>query len=113
MQSEESDEAASAASLAPPASSSGFGAMPQMPAHTGRIRKSAYTQDYFKTFFVQEKELGRGGKGVVWLVRHHIDGCYLGHFACKRVPVGDDHAWLEKGEILLAGYRALYVFAYL
>lgn len=24
--------------------------------------------------------------------------CSLGHFACKRVPVGDDHAWLEKGE---------------
>lgn len=22
----------------------------------------------------------------------------LGHFACKRVPVGDDHAWLEKGK---------------
>jgi len=21
----------------------------------------------------------------------------LGQFACKRVPVGDDHAWLEKG----------------
>jgi hypothetical protein len=21
----------------------------------------------------------------------------IGHFACKRVPVGDDHAWLEKG----------------
>jgi hypothetical protein len=20
----------------------------------------------------------------------------VGHFACKRVPVGDDHAWLEK-----------------
>ncbi len=30
------------------------------------------------------------------LVRHEIDGCALGHFACKRVPVGDDHAWLEK-----------------
>lgn len=30
------------------------------------------------------------------LVRHEIDGCHLGHFACKRVPVGDDHAWLEK-----------------
>lgn len=30
------------------------------------------------------------------LVRHEIDGCNLGHFACKRVPVGDDHAWLEK-----------------
>jgi serine/threonine protein kinase len=40
--------------------------------------------------------LGKGGKGEVLLVRHQIDGCHLGYFACKRVPVGDDHAWLEK-----------------
>jgi hypothetical protein len=45
---------------------------------------------------VEEKELGRGGKGVVLLVRHVLDGVSLGHFACKRVPVGDDHEWLEK-----------------
>ncbi|KAH6663258.1 calcium-dependent protein kinase [Plectosphaerella plurivora] len=61
-----------------------------------RIRKEAFSPNYFKTFFVEERELGRGGKGVVLLVRHEIDGCHLGHFACKRVPVGDDHAWLEK-----------------
>ncbi|KXH41288.1 hypothetical protein CSAL01_07012 [Colletotrichum salicis] len=61
-----------------------------------RIRREAFSPNYFKTFFVEEKELGRGGKGVVLLVRHEIDGCQLGHFACKRVPVGDDHAWLEK-----------------
>ena len=24
----------------------------------------------------------------------------IGQFACKRVPVGDDHAWLEKGTFL-------------
>ncbi|PSR82032.1 kinase-like domain-containing protein [Coniella lustricola] len=61
-----------------------------------RIRRTAFQPNYFKTFFVEESELGRGGKGVVLLVRHEIDGCHLGHFACKRVPVGDDHAWLEK-----------------
>ncbi|RDA83392.1 hypothetical protein CP532_4724 [Ophiocordyceps camponoti-leonardi (nom. inval.)] len=61
-----------------------------------RIRREAFTPDYFKTFFVEETVLGRGGKGVVLLVRHEIDGCQLGYFACKRVPVGDDHAWLEK-----------------
>ncbi len=37
-----------------------------------------------------------GGKGVVLLVRHVLDGVSLGQFACKRVPVGDDHEWLEK-----------------
>ena len=66
------------------------------PHEGARIRRDAFSPNYFKRFFVEERELGRGGKGVVLLVRHEIDGCTLGHFACKRVPVGDDHAWLEK-----------------
>ncbi|CEJ88566.1 hypothetical protein VHEMI04755 [[Torrubiella] hemipterigena] len=61
-----------------------------------RIEQEARIPNYFKTFFVEEKVLGKGGKGVVLLVRHEIDGCQLGHFACKRVPVGDDHDWLKK-----------------
>ncbi|PHH52051.1 eIF-2-alpha kinase GCN2 [Ceratocystis fimbriata CBS 114723] len=60
------------------------------------IKREAFSPHYFRTFFVEEKVLGKGGKGVVLLVRHQIDGCTLGHFACKRVPVGNDHAWLEK-----------------
>ncbi|KAI2463125.1 kinase-like protein [Annulohypoxylon bovei var. microspora] len=66
------------------------------PQEGARIRRDAFSPNYFQRFFVEEQELGRGGKGVVLLVRHEIDGCALGHFACKRVPVGDDHAWLEK-----------------
>lgn len=66
------------------------------PQSGGRIKREAFSPNYFDTFFIEERELGRGGKGVVLLVRHEIDGCNLGHFACKRVPVGDDHAWLEK-----------------
>ncbi|KAK6064648.1 Carotenoid 9,10(9',10')-cleavage dioxygenase 1 [Seiridium cupressi] len=66
------------------------------PAAGARIRRDAFSPNYFRTFFVEERELGRGGKGVVLLVRHEIDGCQLGYFACKRVPVGNDHAWLEK-----------------
>lgn len=66
------------------------------PQEGSRIRRESFTPNYFSSFFVEERELGRGGKGVVLLVRHEIDGCQLGHFACKRVPVGDDHAWLEK-----------------
>ena len=47
--------------------------------HTGHsIKKKALSPDYFKTFFVEEKELGRGGKGVVLLVRHVLDGVNLG-----------------------------------
>lgn len=60
------------------------------------ISSSAFSPNYFSTFFIEEKELGRGGKGVVLLVRHVLDGVHLGHFACKRIPVGDDHEWLEK-----------------
>ncbi|KAI5815663.1 kinase-like domain-containing protein [Pyronema omphalodes] len=60
------------------------------------IKSSAFSPGYFERFFVQEKELGRGGKGVVLLVRHVLDGVSLGQFACKRVPVGNNHEWLEK-----------------
>ncbi|KAL4899723.1 hypothetical protein BDW74DRAFT_107020 [Aspergillus multicolor] len=60
------------------------------------ISSAAFTPDYFKRFFVEETVLGKGGKGVVLLVKHVLDGVSLGHYACKRVPVGDDHEWLEK-----------------
>lgn len=102
------------------------------PHERNRIRRDAFSPNYFNTFFVEEKELGRGGKGVVLLVRHEIDGCQLGmssplevnvavgskalslmlvlgYFACKRVPVGDDHAWLEKGgSASIAGHHVGY-----
>lgn len=67
------------------------------------ISSGAFTQGYFKKFFVEESVLGRGGKGVVLLVKHVLDGVSLGYYACKRVPVGDDHEWLEKvlGEVQL------------
>ncbi|KAF4451519.1 iks protein kinase [Fusarium austroafricanum] len=65
-------------------------------AEGSRIRRDAFSPNYFNMFFVEERVLGKGGKGVVLLVRHELDGCALGQFACKRVPVGDDHAWLEK-----------------
>ena len=73
------------------------------------IRDSALSPGYFEKyplpsaktvradvgdrFFVAEKELGRGGKGVVLLVRHVLDGVFLGEFACKRVPVGELVYW--------------------
>ncbi|EPS43966.1 hypothetical protein H072_2142 [Dactylellina haptotyla CBS 200.50] len=63
---------------------------------THGISSSAFSPGYFNQFFVKERELGKGGKGVVLLVRHVLDGVNLGLFACKRVPVGDDHTWLAK-----------------
>lgn len=60
------------------------------------IRGSSFNQNYFQSFFVEKRELGRGGRGVVLLVEHILDGVFLGEFACKRIPVGNDHSWLEK-----------------
>jgi hypothetical protein len=72
------------------------GSTPALPSREGGISAQAFSPNYFKSFFVEERELGRGGKGVVLLVKHVLDGLPLGQFACKRVPVGDDHEWLEK-----------------
>jgi serine/threonine protein kinase len=69
---------------------------PASPHATQGISAAAFSPNYFKRFFVEEGVLGRGGRGVVLLVKHVLDGVSLGHFACKRVPVGDDHDWLEK-----------------
>jgi serine/threonine protein kinase len=60
------------------------------------ISSSAFNPGYFKQHFRELNILGRGGNGVVLLVEHLMDGVGLGRFACKRVPVGNDHAWLEK-----------------
>lgn len=68
-----------------PASSSGQG-----------ISASAFSPGYFQQFFREERELGRGGNGVVLLVEHVIDGVPLGSFACKRIPVGNSRAYFEK-----------------
>ncbi len=70
--------------------------LPEPQASSSGISASAFSQDYFQRFFIEERELGRGGKGVVLLVKHVLDGVTLGQFACKRVPVGDDHEWLKK-----------------
>lgn len=60
------------------------------------ISSSAFSPGFFKQFFVEKRELGRGGNGVVLLIEHLMDRVSLGEFACKRIPVGNDHAWLEK-----------------
>jgi hypothetical protein len=69
---------------------------PRTPPVNQGISPNAFSQNYFATFFREERELGKGGKGVVLLVTHILDGCELGQFACKRVAVGNNHEWLEK-----------------
>ncbi|KAK0281241.1 putative serine/threonine-protein kinase iks1 [Friedmanniomyces endolithicus] len=60
------------------------------------ISSSAFSPGYFKQFFVEQGLLGKGGNGVVLLVEHFMDGVSLGQFACKRIPVGNNHSWLER-----------------
>lgn len=79
-----------------PADAEFLGSAPAGPTSSHGISETAFVAQYFEKFFVTEKELGKGGKGVVLLVKHVLDGVTLGHFACKRVPVGNDHSWLEK-----------------
>jgi len=91
-----------------PPSGAEFVASEPMPASSKGISSSSFSQGYYAQHFTEERELGRGGNGVVLLVEHHLDGIVLGHFACKRIPVGNNHAWLEKVLIevnLLRKYR--------
>lgn len=60
------------------------------------ISADTFSPGYFKKHFVEVKELGRGGNGVVLLVKHVLQGHEIGLLALKRIPVGDDAAWLAK-----------------
>jgi serine/threonine protein kinase len=72
------------------------GSAPSPAATSQGIKDDSFLPNYFKHFFVEKRELGRGGRGVVLLVEHFLDKVSLGEFACKRIPVGNDHGWLEK-----------------
>lgn len=80
----------------PPANAEFVASAPVPPSPAHGISETAFSPNYFEKFFIEDRELGRGGRGVVLLVKHVLDGVNLGYFACKRVPIGDDHAWLEK-----------------
>ncbi|PRP72782.1 hypothetical protein PROFUN_07682 [Planoprotostelium fungivorum] len=59
---------------------------------------------YYSRFFQQEKKIGSGGFGAVFLARHVIHGIDLGLYAVKKVPVGDNIPWLHK---VIAEVKAL------
>src|SRR5579862_5611155 len=59
---------------------------PQQPSHN--IPSTAFSPDFYKKNFVEKGILGKGGNGVVLKVEHVMGGVSLGHFACKRIPVG-------------------------
>ncbi|GJE86683.1 serine/threonine protein kinase-like protein [Phanerochaete sordida] len=51
-------------------------------------------EGYFKTFFQEECRLGMGANGSVFLCQHMLDGNSLGHFAVKKIAVGQSHSYL-------------------
>ncbi|KAF7289833.1 hypothetical protein MIND_01357600 [Mycena indigotica] len=69
------------------------------PAISGSSSGSAFPREamaegYFKAFFQEEFRLGMGANGSVYLCQHVLDGNPLGHFAVKKIAVGDSHAYL-------------------
>lgn len=60
------------------------------------ISPESFNDGFFQRNFIEERMLGKGGKGVVILVKHMLGNNDLGLFACKRIPVGDSPEWLRK-----------------
>ncbi|CAL1709204.1 unnamed protein product [Somion occarium] len=60
----------------------------------GAFRAGAMAEGYFKTFFQEECRLGMGANGTVYLCQHVLDSNPLGHFAVKKIAVGQSHSYL-------------------
>ncbi|KAK0477191.1 kinase-like protein, partial [Armillaria luteobubalina] len=63
-------------------------------AGAGAFSAEALANGYFKAFFMEESKLGMGANGSVYLCQHVLDGNPLGHFAVKKVAVGQSHTYL-------------------
>ncbi|KAF9226283.1 kinase-like protein [Gyrodon lividus] len=69
------------------------------PPLSNRSRSSTFPREamadgYFKAFFQEEYRLGMGANGTVFLCQHVLDGNPLGHFAVKKIAVGESHSYL-------------------
>ncbi|CAG8763681.1 14956_t:CDS:2, partial [Racocetra persica] len=60
------------------------------------LSESSFNQGYYERFFIEERKLGRGSRGSVFLCKHVLDNVHLGEYAIKKVAVGDNHSWLVK-----------------
>ncbi|KAJ7243169.1 kinase-like domain-containing protein [Mycena haematopus] len=70
---------------------------PSTPPPSGRrstFPAEAMAEGYFKAFFQEECRLGMGANGSVYLCQHVLDGNALGHFAVKKIAVGESHSYL-------------------
>ncbi|ORY06293.1 kinase-like protein [Basidiobolus meristosporus CBS 931.73] len=60
------------------------------------LSANSFNQGYYRRFFIEEKKLGRGFRGSVFLCQHVLDNVYLGQYAVKKVAIGDNHEWLTR-----------------
>ncbi|KAJ1961915.1 putative serine/threonine-protein kinase iks1 [Dipsacomyces acuminosporus] len=60
------------------------------------LSSDSFNQGYYARFFSEQKKLGKGLRGSVFSCQHILDGVYLGHYAVKKVPVGNNHTWLKR-----------------
>ncbi|KAJ2757848.1 putative serine/threonine-protein kinase iks1, partial [Coemansia nantahalensis] len=56
----------------------------------------SFNQGYYERFFLEQKKLGKGLRGSVFSCQHILDSVYLGHYAVKKVAVGNNHQWLQR-----------------
>lgn len=49
----------------------------------------SFVQGYYQRFFIEERKLGRGARGVVFLCEHVLEHTRLGRYAVKKISVGD------------------------
>ncbi|PVG01469.1 kinase-like protein [Serendipita vermifera] len=61
-----------------------------------RFGDDSMAQGYFAAFFKEERRLGMGANGTVYLCQHVLDGNHLGRFAVKKIAVGHSHEYLLK-----------------
>ncbi|KAJ9100943.1 hypothetical protein QFC19_005339 [Naganishia cerealis] len=73
---------------------------PERSAHEHSGNDSAQptrsVEGYYHRFFIEEKRLGMGAEGSVYLCQHVLDGNYLGHYAIKKIAVGNSKPYLIK-----------------
>ncbi|KAG8345431.1 putative protein kinase [Trypanosoma vivax] len=51
---------------------------------------------YYRQHFLEIRKLGSGTFGGVYLCQHVMEGVALGHFALKKIPVGDNLTYLQE-----------------
>ncbi|PVU90807.1 hypothetical protein BB560_006176 [Smittium megazygosporum] len=58
------------------------------------LNETSFNNGYYKRFFIEGTQLGKGLRGSVFHCQHVLENVLLGEYAIKKVAVGNDHQWL-------------------